>query len=350
MTGTVLRRRNGRPQACDPCRGRKVSCDHTQPVCLRCRRSKRPDKCAYTLSTHSVPSSSHKSTLQQSQSGVARNHSSTASPPSPSALPPTSLPTPEVSLAGPALSHNETSHMTPTPGSAGGTAEPRRSGYLGYTSYSTIFKETTHKLSRSQGTPLVPVIPQDAQRNPIAVPSTPGELSPLARNMGLMVLRKLSSHQKTNLPPGPSKQRWNGWVRLVCRRVLHSLHTWLGGDGSKLEELVRVLCENTAKPISEDVTDVDGYLAQFCGVNLRWESLGLLFTTEELFPTTPTSERGPVLMYLGMCVELAKQFSLSNLLQLFVTYQRMIMESNIGVGDAGKHRLAVCNASVPGLS
>ncbi|CAG9946617.1 unnamed protein product [Clonostachys rosea f. rosea IK726] len=28
----LLRRLNGRPQACDPCRLRKVACDHTQPM------------------------------------------------------------------------------------------------------------------------------------------------------------------------------------------------------------------------------------------------------------------------------------------------------------------------------
>ncbi|PTB63102.1 fungal-specific transcription factor domain-containing protein [Trichoderma citrinoviride] len=32
------KRRNGRPQACEPCRRRKVACDHRTPTCSRCRR------------------------------------------------------------------------------------------------------------------------------------------------------------------------------------------------------------------------------------------------------------------------------------------------------------------------
>lgn len=31
---TLPRRPNGRPQACDPCRRRKVACGHGQPVCI----------------------------------------------------------------------------------------------------------------------------------------------------------------------------------------------------------------------------------------------------------------------------------------------------------------------------
>src|SRR5277367_4626713 len=41
------RRRNGRPQACEPCRKRKIACDHTLPVCQRCKRRKTASACIY---------------------------------------------------------------------------------------------------------------------------------------------------------------------------------------------------------------------------------------------------------------------------------------------------------------
>lgn len=44
------RRRNGRLQACEPCRKRKVSCDHAFPACRRCRTQGNPDGCIYVAS------------------------------------------------------------------------------------------------------------------------------------------------------------------------------------------------------------------------------------------------------------------------------------------------------------
>lgn len=33
--------------ACDPCRTSKLGCDHEQPICARCRKSRKPDACIY---------------------------------------------------------------------------------------------------------------------------------------------------------------------------------------------------------------------------------------------------------------------------------------------------------------
>src|SRR5687768_1999860 len=55
----LLRRLNGRPQACDPCRSRKVSCDHAQPVCRRCE--KRGERCVYTISDQTSQASARRS-------------------------------------------------------------------------------------------------------------------------------------------------------------------------------------------------------------------------------------------------------------------------------------------------
>lgn len=40
-------RRNGRPQACEPCRKEKHRCDHHTPVCNRCKTRGRSDLCVY---------------------------------------------------------------------------------------------------------------------------------------------------------------------------------------------------------------------------------------------------------------------------------------------------------------
>jgi hypothetical protein len=43
----IGRRRNGKEQACEPCRKGKLACDHTVPVCSRCVRRKITAKCVY---------------------------------------------------------------------------------------------------------------------------------------------------------------------------------------------------------------------------------------------------------------------------------------------------------------
>ncbi len=45
--GKLPRRRNGKEQACEPCRLAKIACDHSLPVCHRCIRRKVPSKCVY---------------------------------------------------------------------------------------------------------------------------------------------------------------------------------------------------------------------------------------------------------------------------------------------------------------
>lgn len=43
----MTRRRNGRLQACEPCRIAKHRCDHSMPVCSRCLVRGKPDSCVY---------------------------------------------------------------------------------------------------------------------------------------------------------------------------------------------------------------------------------------------------------------------------------------------------------------
>ncbi|KAJ5249133.1 hypothetical protein N7468_000584 [Penicillium chermesinum] len=53
----VTLRRNGLPSSCEPCRKSKLRCDHQFPVCERCIRTKKADRCTYRLSpSTSTPS------------------------------------------------------------------------------------------------------------------------------------------------------------------------------------------------------------------------------------------------------------------------------------------------------
>lgn len=43
----MMKRKNGRPSSCEPCRIAKLRCDHTRPVCGRCSRKGQPNSCVY---------------------------------------------------------------------------------------------------------------------------------------------------------------------------------------------------------------------------------------------------------------------------------------------------------------
>ncbi|KAG9254476.1 uncharacterized protein F5Z01DRAFT_674214 [Emericellopsis atlantica] len=300
MTPSPLRRRNGRPQACDPCRARKVACDHGQPTCNRCQR--RGQTCVYTLSAHSAMPARRSASTASSSTGDVRMRDHDRDP------------------------------------SAPGKSRP--AGYLGLTSYSAVLEETSNSLSYLQGTPSFSVLPprDDELR------AVPGELSSLTREMCLVVLRYLRDlidrDVLPRLHPGPH----DIWPRIVGVRVLESLKQTMGRHPSeeKLYDLARRLCANTAKPMVEEAnTTSDEWMAQLTGEKLRWESIGLLFTFSELFGDTadqPPSYHSPYggvnVKCVGVCIELVRMFADANVLLLYLCFRRNIMES-MTVGDAG---------------
>ena len=351
----ILRRRNGRPQACDPCRQRKVSCDNAQPTCLRCRRRNQEHKCIYTINSHPVSTSDHQSLMRSTASEricPAHRRPSTvvrqpSAPTSSSSAQQSLSPDRDSDGAFPNLTTPELSNsVIPKPILNSTTQTLRQSGYLGYTSYSTVFEETSDRLSRLQGGRSIPapVAPQlNSEVASLAAHISETTLSPITRQMSITLLKVLPDLQKTCPPPRPSPSRGDGWVRAISRRVLDTLMSpqWSkycvpGVSDSKLEELARLLSRNSSTPVSDAVTDVDGWLAQFTGENLRWESLGMLLTDRELYDRDTAWDMGSIVSYTGLCVELMKQFADGNLLQLYVSFRRTIMESNHGVGDAGE--------------
>lgn len=59
------RRRNGLLASCDPCRQRKIGCDHRKPTCKRCERRGQTSRCVYR-STPLTRNGSSDSTTQRS--------------------------------------------------------------------------------------------------------------------------------------------------------------------------------------------------------------------------------------------------------------------------------------------
>ncbi|KAM0351639.1 hypothetical protein ACHAPU_002649 [Fusarium lateritium] len=277
----LLRRLNGRPQACDPCRARKVACDHGQPNCSRCR--KRGETCIYTVS--------EPKTKKQRLRSPSRAATESTSTPSPSVAP----------------------------------------GYLGFTSHNAVFEETRNSLSLVHG-PALEIEPSP-RRAPKARPSVI-EIPSHLRDMCLFVLRRL---------PGPRDDvvahrlhcRADNWMVWAVEDILAALHRDWGEyltsrHDDQLEELGLYISNNTSRPLRDEHSSAKAWTDQFTGGNIRWESIGLIWTYWDGSPVFDAQMVGKCLAY---CIELARHFTPGNDVLLYLYYRKATIESLVA-GDA----------------
>ncbi|GKT42411.1 sorbicillinoid biosynthetic cluster transcription factor sor4 [Colletotrichum spaethianum] len=302
----LLFRKNGRPQACEPCRKRKVACDHAQPICNRCRKSKRPGEvCEYILGDSPAP----KETPRQTRPRESRRGPRAPTLPltAPTFPPPVTVAkfvprpaevsqtesTAETSPVTTVASRSRTSvpaSLPTSPESIGTGATPTvlGIGYLGFTSFCGIYEETRSSLNRLQPSGVTPI-------GEIGATAYCGlECSPPLTNQALqtcLTILRYVPDRETGLKlfdciVNPS----DGWIRLAAKRMVTSLYETFPQyfcasekpDDAQLTVLARAICSNTAKCVSDEETDPEKWVAQFTGTNLRWESLGVMFAYWEL--------------------------------------------------------------------
>ena len=325
-----LRRPNGRLQACDPCRFRKVACDHARPVCARCLKHGVDSQCVYTAT-------------------VPRTRSSRTTPRNvlvPNATIPISISqsTHSSSSGSPANAVAATAYEARSP-SAVVTSSP---GFLGYMSHNAVFQETKKSLSLLHG--------EDSDRTTTSGRGTHSRVrisyhalpSPL-REMCLFVLRRLPKQAEQQMSSHSMKpQRWND---VAIGKIMHSLENHFGLDvqrpDSDLEQIAEVICMNTAKPL-RDMHSSSQWMDQFTGPNLRWESIGLVWAyleglsnaIESLHPRSLVwlpGKQSPetCLLCLSYCIDLSCHFNQGNIIMLDLVRRKAVLQSMVS-GDAGK--------------
>ncbi|MBE3049344.1 fungal specific transcription factor domain-containing protein, partial [Candidatus Bathyarchaeota archaeon] len=221
---------------------------------------------------------------------------------------------------------------SPPPTSNNGTPTPATAptGYLGYTSYCSVFEEAESALAGSTLVPTDTTTPdQDGAR---AGTSSFPELTPKTLDACLTVLNnvpEVSAGIESFRHPSP----FDSFPHAVAKRIFDSccetLGQYLGRDRSdqlQLELVARKLCANTARPFSETEPDADKWIAQLLGDNLRWESVGILFT---YWGKKKTETREAV----GLCADLCAKLSHGNSLQVYLTHRNTNAESCFS-GDA----------------
>ncbi|ESU07062.1 hypothetical protein FGSG_11996 [Fusarium graminearum PH-1] len=257
----LLRRLNGRPQACDPCRARKVACDHGQPTCSRCE--KRKESCVYTISEPRVK----KQRLRSPSQAV------------------------------------------------------------------TIFEETRNSLSLVHG-PALEIEP--SPRRPPKTRACLIEMPSHLREMCLYVLRNLPG-PRDDVMPNKLHCRVDDWMFMVIEDILHTLQQdWseylATREDAQLEEMALCISNNTSRPIRDEHSSAKAWTDQFTGSNIRWESIGLIWT---YWNGAPGMEAAAVNRCLGSCVELVRHFTTANDILLYLCYRRTTIESLV-TGDAAR--------------
>lgn len=301
-SGSAPRLLNGRLQACEPCRRRKVACDHKVPVCSRCLRKDISRSCVYVVGqTRPRRGLPHTTPAQH----VRRHESQDFSP----GLPISVLP------------ENNT-------------------GYLGATNFSAVFRDSPD-LS-SQG----PRAPGFVYQSPVH-----GQLEAALAILGLIPDRAtctflLQSHLQCS----------DGWSRLAAQLLNESIWITFGSileEGKRssegLKRIAYTIFRNSSTTFREDHDDPTEWLQSFSGSSLRWESLGILFTywalgSKSLINAPEQREtdvlrshdrRGLIIRFkgaAGMCIDLCYQGSSTNTLLASLLHKYSILESVVS-GD-----------------
>ncbi|KAF5721893.1 hypothetical protein FMUND_3377 [Fusarium mundagurra] len=176
------------------------------------------------------------------------------------------------------------------------------------------------------------------------------ELPPSIRQSCLALLGCVFGPSYEHMIAQGTKNENRLWSNLTVPAVINSLEATFGAklDRRKLnlEHIAQQICNNTAQPFQDIDTSSQEWINQLCGPNLRWESIGLLWSVLRRIPGSfepieknkvhileSGTANKPVLAFLRHSINLARHFTLANVIILDLLFQKAIMESMI-VGDA----------------
>lgn len=317
MSSPLVTRRNGKKQACEPCRRRKVACDHGYPICRRCRKRPNGASACYYASPEQAadPFRARPSQRQVSEASALNSEA---------AVPPT-----------------QTRNFGPDDGLWSSPAARAPQGFFGPTSFPAAYQETEASLA-AQGPALAVV---DMPSSPtISAPPSVAEIQSIvdmdqgASQLAVRVLQALPEK-----PPmyrsKPEASLDEDWLASIGDRLLISTWETFGShlsdraNTTKLREMGSRICINTRKTLREDQDDPAAWIQSFSGENLRWETVGVIFLYTALSELTATSNEESKRIirrcteYCASCITLANMGGSSGTLMLFLMYKRSVLHA-----------------------
>jgi hypothetical protein len=372
-TGGLPRRRNGKQQACEPCRKAKMACDHTLPVCDRCKRRKVVARCIYLSApmtrpsvTGSLPRTAQE--LSEEENRVLPHKLTPAS--TISSTPFTSSPSPQ--LASPTSNNRHSASVTRTPSSNDIPQSKSAGGFFGPTSFSAVFLENKHSFGADNAD--INITNDTAELHPLQ------SLESLQSQTFLMLAGSLDHGCNPRIALGakllkafPDRHTFNFLLEwfyekvheqsiikhavMSCAESIWSTYgSFLKEPRSKegMERFSKILCENSQKVLQEPSGDQDyaKWLESFSGDNLRWEILGLVYSAltsatlslperDAFFCTQKGSRRDRKVFAVEMkdcvqaCVTLSNYMDLINFPMVALLAKNLVLQTVIS-GDTSK--------------
>ncbi|PYH41252.1 uncharacterized protein BP01DRAFT_306267 [Aspergillus saccharolyticus JOP 1030-1] len=318
-----LRRKNGRQPACEPCRRRKLACDHELPACRRCQRLSMD--CFYLANplTKAKPIS---------ESGETPSESSI---PSDSSAMPRAKTCPGAESTTPIIESS---------------AE-----YLGPASFTSVFVEHRERFEvdntlTSSGAGATGYLDRQSP-----VQQETNSITPNLLQLGVQILRNIPDEEACNLLLVKREFSMDACFRLANWQG--SKLTWdeyrpvlNARTNENMLQLATRLSKCTMIPLPSE-QDPSRWIESFSGSKARWEFVGLLFTywSYGCVSLTPDSKaiasycagrtiKGAKQMMLhfkkcaAMCIEMCSELGGINVLFVHLLYKHNIMESNVS-GD-----------------
>lgn len=258
MASPLVIRRNGKTQACEPCRRRKVACDHGYPVCRRCRKRPNGEATCYYESLSQDARSSERALSRRPIHDT-------------SVLDSRSI---EASLQA-------SRHVGPEDRIWSSPAARAPQGFFGPTSLSAAYLETEINLAARGPSVTVSVSPTNSTTPSPADIQNMVNLDLPANQLAIKVLQAIPDKPAMTLFRSQTNPN-DEWMRLIGERLIIS--TWETfdfylrdrGNVTKLRELGSMICINTRKTLKEDQDDPSAWMESFSGPNLRWEAVGMM--------------------------------------------------------------------------
>lgn len=305
--GQTRRCRNGRLRACDPCRMRKVGCDHQEPICTRCRRSRPLRKCVYSSPDLRFPPLPPCTSSRSSPSSTPVT-ATTASQPSPSTLP-----------------------------------DIRSKGFMGATSYSSIIQQTESELI-SFGESSVAQVSLSKDGGPPLLVAT--RLSSEDARIAIQVLQNIPAKAESYIRIQQGFSPIHTLGPLFYLRILDSLWAAFGSTleqraDEALTQMAEILCHNSSKVLHEDMENYEDWINGFSGHQMRWEALGAVFiswafgVSRDITVGGYQTELGEYKICSQKCIDFAIRFGTATVLLQHLMARQAVTESVI-YGDSSK--------------
>ncbi|RAL07260.1 uncharacterized protein BO97DRAFT_263008 [Aspergillus homomorphus CBS 101889] len=318
-----LRRRNGRQPACEPCRRRKLACDHGLPSCSRCERLS--IKCLYLANPLTK----------------AKSISDTAE----------ATPDSSVSSGNSIIPNAKT-----CPGAQSTTPIIESSAeYLGPTSFTSVFVEHRERFEVDHALVGSDTSATGYTGRQSPTPQGTNPVTPRLLQLGVQILQNIPDEETCNMifvnrkvfmdwcfrlaNWQASKLTWDEYRPVLNARTNENLHS-----------LARRLSECTMVPLPAE-QDPQRWIESFSGKNARWELIGILFTYWSYGCVSLTHDSKAISRYCAsrtikgskdmmlhfkkcasMCIEMCSELGGINVLFLHLLYKHNIMESNVS-GD-----------------